>query len=102
MIQEAFQRHLNATAPTAGHNGYVPLLPHQQNAFGMLGATCVDSDKKSNNTVAMQVAALTYQSQSSALTALTAANSSQHVEQQFAHLASQESLMHENMHQVIA
>ena len=27
MIQEAFQRRLNATAPTAGHHGYAPALP---------------------------------------------------------------------------
>ncbi len=47
----------------------------------------------------MQVAALTYQSQ---LTTTTAANSGQCTEQQFAHLASQKNLMHENMHWVIA
>jgi len=35
MIQEAFQRRLNATAPTAGHHGYAPVLPYQ-NAFGAL------------------------------------------------------------------
>ncbi len=29
MIQEAFQRQLNATAPTAGHNGYALALPYQ-------------------------------------------------------------------------
>jgi hypothetical protein len=39
-----------------------------------------------------------YQSQ---LTALTAANLSQQVEQQFAHLTSQQNLMHKNMHQII-
>jgi hypothetical protein len=33
MIQEAFQQHLNATAPTAGHHGYASAMPHQQNAF---------------------------------------------------------------------
>jgi hypothetical protein len=86
MIQEAFQHHLNATAPTAGHHGYAPALPHQQNAFGMLGPTCVDPDKESIDTVTTQVAALTYQSQ---LTTLTAASLSQHAEQQFTHLASQ-------------
>jgi hypothetical protein len=46
----------------------------------------------------MQVAALTYQSQ---LTVSTADNSSQSAEQQLAHLASQQNLMHENMHQII-
>jgi hypothetical protein len=35
MIQEAFQRKLNATAPTTGHHGYAPALPYQ-NAFGAL------------------------------------------------------------------
>jgi hypothetical protein len=99
MIQEAFQHRLNMTAPTAGHHGYAPVLPHQQNAFRMLCATCVDSDKKSVNTVATQVAAWTYQSQ---LTAMTAANSSQRAELQLAHLSSQNNLMHENMHQIIA
>ncbi len=76
---------------TERHHKYGPVLPHQQNAFGMLRPTCVDSDEESINTVAMQVAALTNQSQ---LTASTAANSSQHAEQQF---ASQQNLMHENM-----
>jgi hypothetical protein len=37
MIQEAFQCRLNAMAPTAGHQGYAPVMPHQQNAFGILG-----------------------------------------------------------------
>ena len=63
-------------APTAGHHGYAPALPHQQNAFGVL-ANYADSDDDSVETVATQVAALTYQSQ---LTALTAANSSHHQE----------------------
>jgi hypothetical protein len=80
---------------TERHHGYGPVLPHQQNTFGMLCLTCVDSDKESVDAVAMQVAALTCQSQ---LTASIAANSSQHVEQQF---ASQQNLMHENMHQII-
>ncbi len=42
---------------------------------------------------------MTYQSQ---VTASTTANASQHAEQQFAHLASQQNMMHENMHQIIA
>jgi hypothetical protein len=97
MIQEVFQRWLNATAPTAGHQGYAPALPHQQNAFGNLGQTVLDND--SVDTVTTQVAALTYQSQ---VTTSTVATSSQHAEQQFAHLASQQNLMHEIMHQIIA
>jgi hypothetical protein len=27
MIQESFQRRLNATTPTAGHHGYSPAMP---------------------------------------------------------------------------
>jgi hypothetical protein len=94
IIQEAFQCRLNATANTAGHHGYTPALPHQQNAFGMLGSTCVESYKESINTVATQVAVLTYQSHT--------AKSSQCMVQQFVHLASQQNLLHENMHQIIA
>jgi hypothetical protein len=99
IIQEAFQQRLNAMAPAAGNHGYAPVMPHQQNAFGILGQTSVNSDDKSADTVPTQMAALTYQSQ---LTASTAANSSQHAEQQFAHLALQQNLMHENKHQIIA
>jgi hypothetical protein len=76
MIQEAFQRRLNATAPTAGHQGYAPARPFQQNAFGALTANNLDDD--SANTVATQMAALTYQSQH---TATTAANLSQQMNQ---------------------
>jgi hypothetical protein len=36
MIQESFQQCLNVTAPMAGHHGYAPALPFQQNAFGAL------------------------------------------------------------------
>jgi hypothetical protein len=28
MIQEAFQRRLDAMAPTAGNHGYAPAMPH--------------------------------------------------------------------------
>jgi hypothetical protein len=73
LIQEAFQHRLNATAPTAGHQGYAPTVPFQQNAFGALAGNDSDEDD-STETVAAQMAALTYQSQ---LTATTAANSSQ-------------------------
>jgi hypothetical protein len=44
MIQEAFQQRLNATAPTTGHQGYAPTMPHQQNAFGILGQNKSDDD----------------------------------------------------------
>jgi hypothetical protein len=91
MIQEAFQQHLNVMAPTAGHHGYALAMPHQQNAFGVLGQKTVDSDNKFADTVTTQVAALTYQSQ---LTASTVADLVQHAEQQFAHLALQQNLMH--------
>ncbi len=67
--QDAFQRWLNATAPTAGHQGYAPALPFQQNGFGALASE--DSDNDLAKTVATQMAALTYQSQ---CTATTAAN----------------------------
>jgi len=76
MIQEAFQCRLNATAPTAGHQGYAPTLPFQQNAFGALAAN--DLDNNSTETVATQMVALTYQSQ---LTATTVTNSSQQMGQ---------------------
>jgi hypothetical protein len=68
--------------------------------FWNFGAEAVDLDNKTTDTVATQVAALTYQSQ---LTASTAANLIQRTaEQQFGHLATQKNLMHENMHQIIA
>jgi hypothetical protein len=62
MIQEAFQRRLNVMAPTAGYHGYAPAMPHQQNAFGILGKTAANLDDKSEDRVATQVAVLTYQS----------------------------------------
>ncbi len=99
VFQEAFQQHLKATAPTAGHQGYASAMPHQQNAFGILRETTANSDNESADTDATQVAASTYQSQ---LTASTVVNLIQGAEQQFAHLASQQNLMHKNMHQIIA
>jgi hypothetical protein len=98
LFQESFQCQLNAVAPTAGHHGYAPALPHQQKAFGAL-ASDANTNDDSVETVATQVVALTYQSQ---LTALMAAINSQCQEQQLAHLASQQNMMHENMHQLIA
>ncbi len=60
LIQEVFQHSLNAMAPTAGHHGYAPAHPYQQNAFGILDK---DNDDNKDTTVATQMAALTYQSQ---------------------------------------
>jgi len=96
MIQEAFQCMLNAAAPTAGHQGYTPTLPFQQNAFGALAAN--DSDDDSTETVPTQMAALTYQSQ---LTATTAANSSQQMGQYLQTLAHQQDQLHQNQHQMM-
>ena len=97
LIQEAFQRRLNATAPTAGHHGYAPALPYQHNAFGALAGN--DSDgEESTETVATNLAALTYQSQ---LTATTAANSSQQMGQYMQTLAHQQDLLHQNQHQMM-
>jgi hypothetical protein len=88
MIQEAFQQRLNATAPTAGHQGYAPACPFQQNAFGALAAN--DLDDNSADTVATQMAALPYQSQH---TATTATNSSQQMNQYMQTLAHQQNLL---------
>ena len=90
MIQESFQRRLNATAPTAGGHGYA-------NAFGALEEASDDDDSVAT-AVASQVAALTYQSQ---LTASTAANSSQRQEQQIAHIAAVQDATHATLHQII-
>jgi hypothetical protein len=49
--------------------------------------------------ITMQITALTHQSQ---LMSLTVANTSQRHDQQMAHIASQQDLMHQNMHQIIA
>jgi hypothetical protein len=97
VIQEAFQRRLKATAPTAGHQGYAPALPFQHNAFGALAGNDSDDDE-SAETVATQMAALTYQSQ---LTANTAANSSQQMSQYMHTLAHQQDLLHQNQHQMM-
>jgi hypothetical protein len=76
MIQEVFQQRLNVTAPTKGHHGHAPARPFQQNAFGALMEDA-DKDNKESivESVANQVAALTYQSQ---LTVSTAATTTQH------------------------
>ena len=96
MIQEAFQRRLNATAPTTGHQGCATALPFQQNAFGALAAN--NSDDDSMETVATQMAALTYQSQ---LTATTATNLSQQMGQYLQTLAHQQDQLHQNQHQMM-
>ena len=62
LIQEAFQCHLNATAPTAGHHGYALAQQYQQNVFSILGNNKSDDDKSIAKMVATQVAALTYHS----------------------------------------
>jgi hypothetical protein len=97
LIQEAFQRKLNATAPTVGHQGYAPALPFQHNTFGALAGNNSNEDN-STETVATQMAALTYQSQ---LTATTATNSSQQMGQYIQTLAQQQDLLHQNQHQMM-
>ncbi len=96
MIQDAFQCWLNATAPTAGHQGYAPALPFQQNPFGALAGKDLDDD--SAYTIAMQMVALTYQSQ---LTATTATNLSQRMDQYVQTLAHQHEQLHQNQHQIM-
>jgi hypothetical protein len=96
MIQEAFQRRLNAIAPTAGHQGYAPAHPIQQNAFGALAANDLDDD--SANTIASQMVALTYQSQH---TATTAANLSHQMNQYMQTLAQQQDLLYQNQHRMM-
>jgi hypothetical protein len=96
MIQDAFQRQLNATAPTAGHQGYAPALSFQQNVFGALANN--DSDDDSAATVATKMAALTYQSQ---IMANMAANLSQQMDQYVQTLAHQQEQLHQNQHQII-
>jgi hypothetical protein len=71
ITQEAFQWRLNATAPTAGHQGYAPAHPYIQKVFVALAED--EDNNDSADTVAIQVAALTLQSQA---TASTAANTS--------------------------
>jgi hypothetical protein len=98
MIQESFQRCLNATTPNAGHHGYAPAMPFQQNVFSTLEDNN-SSDKSIATSIAMQVVALTHQSQP---TSLTVTSTSQRHNKQMAHIASQQDLMHQNMHQIIA
>jgi hypothetical protein len=96
MIQDAFQHQLNTTAPTAGHQGYAPALPFQQNAFRALAGKDLDDDLA--DTIAMQMVALTYQSQ---LTATTAATLSQRMDQYIQTLAHQQEQLQKNQHQIM-
>jgi hypothetical protein len=73
-------------------------MPFQQNAFGAL-AENNSGNKSVATSLAMQVAALTHQSQ---ITTSIIANTSQRHDQQMAHIASQQDLMHQNIHQIIA
>ncbi len=83
-------------APTAGHQGYAPALPFQQNAFGALAKD--DSDNDSAATVVTQMVALNYQSQ---ITANMATNFSQQMDQYVQTLAHQQEQLHQNQHQII-
>jgi hypothetical protein len=96
IIQDAFQRQLNASAPTSGHQGYAPAIPFQQNAFNALATD--DSDKDTADTVPTQMAALTYQSQ---LMAATAANASQRMDQYVQTLAQQQEQLQQLQHQIM-
>jgi hypothetical protein len=99
LIQEAFQWRLNATAPTAGAHRYALAQSFRQNEFGALATTNNLDTKSVDGSIATQMAALTYQSQ---LIANMAANKSVQQKQQLAHLAAQQEMMHQNMHQLIA
>jgi hypothetical protein len=100
LIQEVFQCCLNATVPTAGHHGYAPALPFQQNAFGTLVANDKDHDEELFvEGMANQVAALTYQSQ---LTAPTAATTNHRNAQQLASIEANQQATHGTLHQIIA
>jgi hypothetical protein len=81
-----------------GHHGYAPAMPFQQNAFSPLAENNSD-DESIAASIPTQVPALTHQSQ---ITSSTVANTSQCHDQQMAHIASQQDLMHQNMHQIIA
>jgi hypothetical protein len=93
LIQEAFQHRLNATAPTAGGHGYTPAF--HQNAFGILKNNDSDDNESLASTVSTQVAALTYQSQ---LTQLTAATIGHRQELQLAQLTAMQEAQHATMH----
>ncbi len=96
IIQDAFQRRLNASALTSGHLGYAPALPFQHNAFNALAAD--NSEEDTADTTATQMAALTYQSQ---ITAATAANSSERMDQYVHTLAQQQEQLQQTQHQLM-
>ena len=96
LIQEAFQRHLNAMVPMLGSQGYAPVF--HQDAFGILGTTDRVDKESLANMVAPQVVALTYQSQ---LTQSTAATTGQCQEMQLAQFATMQEAQHATMHQLI-
>jgi hypothetical protein len=95
-FERALQQQLNASAPTSGHQGYAPALPFHHNAFNALAAD--DSDKDTANTTATQMAALTYQSQ---LTAATAANTSERMDQYVHTPAQQQEQLQQTQHQLM-
>jgi hypothetical protein len=102
MIQELFQRRLNTTAPTAGQHSYALALPFQQDTFGALAGSDNSNNESVAASVAMQVAALTHQSQLTSSTVANSSSSSQRHNHQMMHIATQQDLMHQNMHQIIA
>jgi hypothetical protein len=99
LIQEGLQRCLNVMVPTAGHHGYTPELPFQQNAFGALAADDNDNEELIAEGMANQVVALMYQSQ---LTASTAATTNQRNAQQLVTIKANQQAMHSTLHQIIA
>jgi hypothetical protein len=76
-----------------GRPGICPCI-----SFGVLGTNDSDGNESLANTVATQVAALTYQSQ---LTQTTAATTGQCQEMQLAQLATAQEAQHATMHQLI-
>jgi hypothetical protein len=97
LIQEAFQCRLNATANAAGHHGYVPALPFQQNASSALANN--DDKEWIAGSVANQVATLTYQNQ---LTVSTVVTTTQHNEHKLAAIEATHHATHASLHQIIA
>ncbi len=83
-------------APTFGHQGYAPALPFQHNAFNALAAD--NSDEDTADSMATQMAALTYQSQ---LTVATAANASERMDQYVHTLAQQQEQLQQTQHQLM-
>jgi hypothetical protein len=83
----------------AGHHGYAPALPFQQNGFGALGVDDNNNKELIVEGKADQVTALTYQSQ---LTASTAATTNQHNAQQLATIEADQQATHSTLDQIIA